>query len=78
MDGQVSISLEDFKKLEYHAEGGLKAIKLVKELDDELSYLLEYIGHTNDIEQIAETYNKQGHKRLLKLEQGGWRLAKRS
>ncbi len=78
MKGEVTISLEDFQKLKKTSEDGIKAIILVKELDLSIHTLLEYLSRTNDIEKIAETYNKQGHERILKIGPHGWKLAKRN
>lgn len=77
MKGEVTISLSDFLNLQKTSEDGMKALVILKELDEEVYYLLEYLGRTNDIEKISQTYNNQGHKRILKLGPNGWKLAKR-
>lgn len=78
MDGTVTIALKDFKALELNAENGIKAVKIVKELDTEVFWFLEFLGRTNDMEKIAEVYNNQpGRLRILKLTPEGWRLAKK-
>ena len=57
MQGSVSISLADFKKLEKQAEVGVQAKDVAEMLDFEISALLSFMAAHVDMKKIAEVYN---------------------
>ena len=58
MKGTVTLSLEDFEILKSNSEVGEKAKRITKDLDREVSNLLNHMAKTTDMELIANSYNK--------------------
>ena len=66
MKGTVTISLEDFETLKSNSEVGERAKRIAKDLDREVSNLLNHMAKTTDMKLIANSYNKipQGFSKL--------------
>jgi len=57
MTGSVTISLEDFKKLEGNSTGGIKMKEDAVELRKEVDRVLTYINQFTDMAAVASKYN---------------------
>jgi hypothetical protein len=79
MKGTVTLSLEDFEILKSNSEVGEKAKRITKDLDREVSNLLNHMAKTTDMELIANSYNKipQGFSKLEITPEGCRLIAKK-
>lgn len=79
MKGTVTLSLEDFEILKSNSEIGEKAKRITKDLDREVSNLLNHMAKTTDMELIANSYNKipQGFSKLEITPEGCRLIAKK-
>ena len=79
MKGTVTISLEDFETLNSNSEVGEKAKRIAKDLDREVSNLLNHMAKTTDMQLIADSYNKipQGFSKLEITPEGCRLIAKK-
>ena len=79
MKGTVTISLEDFETLKSNSEVGERAKRIAKDLDREVSNLLNHMAKTTDMKLIADSYNKipQGFSKLEITPEGCRLIAKK-
>lgn len=79
MKGTVTLSLEDFETLKSNSEVGEKAKRITKDLDREVSNLLNHMAKTTDMKLIAESYNRvpQGFSKLEITPEGCRLIAKK-
>ena len=79
MKGTVTISLEDFETLKGNSEIGEKAKRITRDLDREVSNLLNHMAKTTDMQLIADSYNKipQGFSKLEITPEGCRLIAKK-
>tara|TARA_R110000823_G_scaffold230813_4_gene357616 strand:- start:162 stop:401 length:240 start_codon:yes stop_codon:yes gene_type:complete len=79
MKGTVTLSLEDFETLKSNSEVGEKAKRITKDLDREVSNLLNHMAKTTDMELIANSYNRipQGFSKLEITPEGCRLIAKK-
>ena len=79
MKGTVTLSLEDFETLKSNSEVGEKAKRITRDLDREVSNLLNHMAKTTDMELIANSYNKipQGFSKLEITPEGCRLIAKK-
>lgn len=79
MKGTVTLSLEDFETLKSNSEVGEKAKRITRDLDREVSNLLNHMAKTTDMKLIAESYNRvpQGFSKLEITPEGCRLIAKK-
>jgi|TARA_R110000796_G_scaffold47227_1_gene113717 hypothetical protein len=79
MKGTVTLSLEDFETLKGNSEIGEKAKRITRDLDREVSNLLNHMAKTTDMKLIAESYNRipQGFSKLEITPEGCRLIAKK-
>jgi hypothetical protein len=79
MKGTVTLSLEDFETLKGNSEVGEKAKRITRDLDREVSNLLNHMAKTTDMKLIAESYNRipQGFSKLEITPEGCRLIAKK-
>jgi len=71
--GSVTISLDDFKKLESADKEAERATELAKQMDTALTHFVGFMSKTSDIEALAERYNRGPHYSKLVYD-GKWIL----
>ena len=57
MEGTVTVSIKNFKKLEKEAEIGVKATIAAKSMDLEITRLLSFLSIHMDMKAVAKSYN---------------------
>lgn len=78
MKGTATISLDDLDALRKAADAGTESVKLMKEVDSEVSFLLKFLSKNSDMELIAGRFNAQSPKSFLKeVSPGTWALKRR-
>jgi len=77
MNGNVTISISDFKKLEGAQEKLNELLPALEDVRSDIDIILSESHLYGDMEKISKAYNSRNRKTMITLKPEGWRLIKR-
>lgn len=77
MNGTVTISISDFKKIEEAQEKLNELLPSLEDVRTDIDMILKEAHVYGDMEKIAKAYNEKNRKTIITLKPEGWRLIKR-
>jgi hypothetical protein len=77
MNGTVTISISDFKKMEEAQEKLNELLPSLEDVRADIDMILKESHVYGDMEKISKAYNEKNRKTIITLKPEGWRLIKR-
>ena len=77
MNGTVTISISDFKRLEEAQEKLNELLPALEDVKSDIDIILSESHVYGDMEKISKSYNEKSRKTMITLKPEGWRLIKR-
>jgi len=77
MNGTVTISISDFKKLEAAQEKLNELLPALEDVKTDIDMILKESHLYGDMEKISKAYNEKNRKTMITLKPEGWRLIKK-
>ena len=77
MNGTVTISISDFKKMEESHKKLEELLPTLEEVRSDIDTILSEAHVYGDMEKIADSFNSRNRKTMITLKSEGWRLVKR-
>ena len=77
MNGTVTISISDFKRLEEAQEKLNELLPSLEDVRADIDMILKESHVYGDMEKISKAYNEKNRKTIITLKPEGWRLIKR-
>jgi hypothetical protein len=77
MNGTVTISISDFKKLEEAQQKLIELFPVIEDVRSDIDVILSESHVYGDMEKISKAYNEKNRKTMITLKPEGWRLIKR-
>ena len=77
MNGTVTISISDFKRMEEAQEKLNELLPSLEDVRADIDMILKESHVYGDMEKISKAYNEKNRKTIITLKPEGWRLIKR-